>query len=291
MDTLLAAARFVQYAAAIQLFGTTTFYWLLLPNALRGSQSRAAHLTAQLSAALLLLSAVAWLMATAGSMGDGLADAINPQLLWTVLSQTSFGNVWGPRILLCTLALVASLSTARWSGLLLVLLATLALGSLGLVGHAAMDVGLAGLLNESLQVLHLLSSGFWLGALVPLLFLIPLFADPGQAGGADEALRRFSGLGHLAVAVLMLTGVANSWFIIGGGVPDFGSPYVQLLAVKIAIACTMCVLAVINRYVFVPRIPDGGPGARQLARGTIAEIVLGAAVILLVSFIGTMSPA
>jgi putative copper export protein len=52
----------------------------------------------------------------------------------------------------------------------------------------------------------------------------------------------------------------------------------------------MCVLAIVNRYVFMPRIPHGGPGARQLGHGTVAEIVPGGAILLLVSMIGMMSP-
>ena len=289
MDLLLAAARLLHYAAAIQLFGLLTFYWLLMPADVRPSQAQAAHITALASAVLLFASSVAWLMATAGSMGDGLTDAVNPQTIWLVLTQTGFGHVWGPHILLCAVAAGFAFVRTRWAGMTLLLLSTLALASLGLVGHAAMDMGLMGFLNEGSQMLHLLSSGFWLGALIPLLSLIVLFRTPSLAGGADATLRRFSGLGHFAVAVLMLTGVANSWFILGAQL-DLGSRYQQLLLLKAGIAGTMCLLAIINRYVFMPRIPNGGPGARQLMRGTIAEIVLGAAILLLVSAIGTMSP-
>lgn len=290
MDTWLAAARFFHYAAAIQLFGVTVFYWLLMPHEVQLAEARVAYRTSLLSAALLLVSSVAWLMGVAGSMGNGLVDAVNPETIALVLTQTGFGHVWGPHVLLCGLALLVSLSPSRPAGWVLLVLSAFALGSLGLVGHAAMDSGLFGLANATSQILHLLSSGFWLGALIPLLSLIPLFGDPSHAAGADTTLRRFSGLGHFAVAVLMLTGVANSWFILGTRL-DLGAPYQQLLLLKAAIAGTMCLLAIANRYVFMPRIPNGGPGARQLMQGTIAEVVLGAAVLTLVSVIGIMSPA
>ncbi|MEP7241602.1 MAG: CopD family protein, partial [Devosia sp.] len=203
---------------------------------------------------------------------------------------TDFGHIWGPRLIVSALAVLAALPRADWARWFALALATLLLGSLGLVGHGAIGSGLVGLLNETSQALHLLSSGFWLGALLPLLYLLSLFRNPALAHQADVALRRFSGLGHLAVAILLLSGVANTWFVIGTN-GNLSAPYQQLLLLKIGIAGTMCLVAIANRYLFMPRIPNGGPGARQLARGTIAEIVLGAIILGLVATIGMMAPS
>ena len=52
----------------------------------------------------------------------------------------------------------------------------------------------------------------------------------------------------------------------------------------------MIVFAIVNRYVFMPAIPNGGPGLNQLRLGTIAEIVLSGGVIGLVSILGALSP-
>lgn len=289
MDLLLAAARFVHYAAAIQLFGIAVFYWLLSPAQLQTVSQRVTRRITIASSGLMLISGVAWLMAAAAAMGDGPSDAINPGVISTVLTETSFGRVWGPRLLMCTLALLGSLVQSRAGWWTVVAAATLALGSLGLVGHASGASGVLGTLNKASQILHLLSSGFWLGALVPLLFCLTLFRDPARAPAANLALRRFSGLGHLAVALLIGTGVANSWFVIGADV-SVASPYQLLLLAKVAIAGLMCALAIVNRYVFMPRIPGGGPGAGELARGTVAEIILGTGIIGLVSVIGMLSP-
>lgn len=290
MDTLLAAARFIHYAAAIQLFGGTIFYIWLTPPGLRPTLLKPTRAIELVDAILLLLSGLVWLCAEAANMGDGPQDALNPGVLGTVLTDTDFGHVWGPRLLLSALAVFAALPRADWARWIALALATLLLGSLGLVGHAAIDSGLLGLLNETSQVLHLLSSGFWLGALLPLLYLLALFRNPALAPQADAALRRFSGLGHLAVAVLLLSGVANTWFVIGNQV-NLSAPYQQLLLVKIGLAGSMCLVAIANRYLFMPAIPNDGRGARQLARGTIAEIVLGAAILGLVAVIGMLSPS
>lgn len=52
----------------------------------------------------------------------------------------------------------------------------------------------------------------------------------------------------------------------------------------------MLVLALVNRYVLVPRIPEG-PGVTQLRDGTIAEIVVSAVILGLVSVLGVLSPS
>jgi putative copper resistance protein D len=64
-----------------------------------------------------------------------------------------------------------------------------------------------------------------------------------------------------------------------------------LLAIKVALVGTMCVLALINRYVFRPAIPAGDPGAKRLRDGTVAEVIIGTVVIALVSVIGLLSPS
>ena len=290
MEAALYIARFIHYAAGIQLFGLAAFQAVLASAGLRQVIDKPSRRLAWVSAGLLLLSGLMWLSVQAGSMGDGWPDAFNSQVVGTVLSATAFGQAWRWHLLFCLLALLA-LAWRRTGGWLpLLFLATLALGSLGLVGHAAIDTGIMGLLNRTSQILHLLSSGFWVGSLTPLLYCLVEINRPRHAAEADAALRRFSGLGHLAVAIVLGSGVSNTWFILRGASPDPASLYQQLLGAKVLIAATMVALAVVNRYVFVPRIPNNGPGARQLARGTVAEMVLSAALVGIVSVLGTLPP-
>ena len=129
-------------------------------------------------------------------------------------------------------------------------------------------------MNRTSQVLHLLASGFWIGSLVPLLFCLRAMLNSEHAAGAQAALQRFSGLGHFAVAIVIATGLANGWLLLRDTGIDLTSPYQQLLLAKVSIVGIMIVLAIVNRYVFMPAIPNGGPGLNQLRFGTIAEIVL-----------------
>jgi putative copper resistance protein D len=288
LDLLLEASRFVTYAAALQLFGVAAFQFALAPANLRAALDPWAGLLCRLSALALPLGMLGWLAATAGGMGNGWASGFDGATLWLVLSATAFGHVWLP-LLILAIGLCGSSLLFRANWVALTIGAALLLVGLGLVGHAAVAGGITGLLNRLSQAVHLITSAFWLGSLLPLLLSLPHFRDPELMGDAGTMLRRFSGLGHLAVALLLGSGVANSWFVLGAQL-DFTQPYQQLLLVKIALAGLMVCLATINRYVFVPLIPEGGPGLRRLARGTIAEIVLSAGVLGLVSIIGTLAP-
>ena len=97
--------------------------------------------------------------------------------------------------------------------------------------------------------------------------------------------------GGLAVAATLVTGVVNTWLVLGAWPLDFASPYQALLALKIALVMAMVGIALYNRYVSTPRLA-GTPerAARALVRGTIAEIVLGTGIIALVSAFATFDP-
>jgi putative copper resistance protein D len=288
VEAFLELGRFITYAAALQLFGVAVFQHWLAGAGLRAALQRNARAIAAVSALGLLVGELIWLAATAGTMGDGWTSATDPATIWLVLSATAFGRIWIFVLALsCGLAF-AAVASPRWGPPAWGSIALLV--SLALVGHSAIGTGYEGLLNRVSQTIHLTSSAFWVGSLLPLLLCLRFFRHIGHAAEAEAALRRFSGLGHYAVAALILSGVANTWFVLQGAV-DLAQPYQQLLLLKIAIAGLMCCLALINRYAFMPRIPNGGPGLRLLAQGTIAEMVLGGAVLGLVSVIGTLSPS
>lgn len=292
MDLWLYIFRFLHYAAALQLFGAAVFQAWMVPSGLRRAMHPAALRLAFASAAVLLASGVGWLLIMAGSMGSGWSDTLNPDTVLKVLRLTQFGQIWTWHLAIALLAvLVAALAarTGRAWGLLAVVSA-LGLISLGMIGHAATLDGPMGLLNRSSHILHALSSGFWLGSLLPLVYVLAVLDSAALGPDATIALRRFSGLGHGAVAVALLTGVTNSWLILGHSRLDPGTPYQALLLVKVLLVGSMLILALVNRYVFVPRIP-AGPGLPQLRNGTIAEVMVSAVILGLVAVLGVMSPS
>ncbi len=95
----------------------------------------------------------------------------------------------------------------------------------------------------------------------------------------------------MAVAVLLLSGAFNAWMILAPAGLDIQSTYLQLLMIKVALALAMVALAVINRYRWIPCIR----GRREFAlcrirRNTVLELWMGGAVLLLVGFLGLLSP-
>lgn len=292
MDLWLYLFRFLHYTAALQLFGVAVFQAWMVPGGLGRAMNAAASRLALASAAILLTSGIGWLIVVAGSMGSGWADALNTEIVLKVLRFTQFGQVWTWHLAIALLALlvaaIAGRRTRAWGPL--AVLSGLALAGLGLIGHAATLEGITGLFNRSSHILHALSSGFWLGSLLPLIYVLAVHNSPTHGADAETALRRFSGLGHGAVAIALITGVTNSWLILRHSTIDPGTPYQALLLVKVLLVGSMLILALVNRYVFVPRIP-AGPGLAQLRNGTIAEIVVSAVILGLVAVLGVMSPS
>ena len=90
--------------------------------------------------------------------------------------------------------------------------------------------------------------------------------------------------------IVIATGLVNGWLLLRDTGIDLTSPYQKLLLAKVLIVGVMIAIAIVNRYVFMPTIPNGGSGLNRLRMGTIAEIVLSGGVIGLVSLLGTLSP-
>jgi putative copper resistance protein D len=208
-----------------------------------------------------------------------------------VLSATGFGRVWIVNLILAAaaVAIAHALGPRRLAALAVV--STLSLGSLAFVGHAAAESGAMSLLAEASQIVHLLSSGFWFGSLLSLVLILRRIRDPALAADTDRALRRFSGLGHAAVALALASGVVNSWLVLRDDPLTLSSTYQVLLLAKVALVGSMCILALVNRYVFMPSIPRDDPGARRLRDGTVAELFIGTGVVAIVSVLGLLPPS
>lgn len=288
MDAVLIGVRFSHFSAAMLLFGIAAFEAGLLPAELRTRLDWWKPLRAAL-VAVLVVTAGLWFMLETAGIGNGWSDALNPQLLAAVATDTAFGEAWMVHLALTALLVPASWLRGDAGRVIFALAVAVVLGSLGFVGHATMQDGAEGLVHRLNQVVHLLAAGFWAGALLPVLACLLVMRTARQ--DAVVALRRFSGLGHVAVALTLVTGVVNTALVLGTWPVDFASPYQALLAGKIVLVLAMVGLALFNRYVSTPRLKvDADKATRALVAGTIGEIVLGAAVIALVSAFATFDP-
>ena len=86
------------------------------------------------------------------------------------------------------------------------------------------------------DVLHLCAAGLWIGGLVPLaIFLARVRASFSMAEMAARVVRRFSTLSLCCVSVLVVSGISNSWLLVGSIHALFTTPYGQLLLFKLAL--------------------------------------------------------
>ena len=124
------------------------------------------------------------------------------------------------------------------------------------------------------------------------------FAEHGEGASLDDIAKR-AGVGSGTVAVLILTGLVNSWILIG---PErieslWTTPYGGLLAVKLLAFVAMLGLAAANRFRLTPAFGRSlgavaGSDAERAAlrRSIAAETALGLSVLLLVAWFGTLAP-
>ena len=283
--------RFLHFSAAMLLLGTSAFVGTMMPPSLRRELDRPLR---RMTVALLLiavLTSLAWFGIDAAEMGNGWSDAISPDNLVAVVTGTEFGAVWMWHLAIMVALVLAYVFGGSHRWLMLTALSTLFLASLGLVGHAAMFEGALGTLQRLNHALHLISAGLWVGVLPALAICLLRVRAPVLSADIAIALRRFSGIGHFAVAVVILTGVVNTYLIVGRVPLDLGSPYQVLLDIKIGLVVLMVMIALANRYLFVPVMAGNrDDGHRNLVRGTIAEIGLGALVVALVSAFASFDP-
>jgi putative copper resistance protein D len=104
------------------------------------------------------------------------------------------------------------------------------------------------------------------------------------------AMMRFSRYGHVAVAGVLITGIINGLFIQGMSGP-WHTAWGRLLLIKSAFVVLMVAIALMNRYVLVPRLSLKHSRARQkLILMTWTEVVLGAFALAAVSLFATWEP-
>jgi putative copper resistance protein D len=297
-DLVVAAARTVQFLGGVTLFGAPLFFLYGAPGAAQaGRWSRPALVVAGLG---LLLGALAALLAQSVVMADDPAAALDPATIWAVLSGTAFGHGLAARLAATLAALLATgvlaPSPRLWRAL--AAMGALILASFAWTGHGAADEGAAGLVHLAADLIHLLAAGVWLGALAALLSLALQLdrANQDQVRSLHTGLARFSGVGSATVAALLLSGLINSWVLVGPShLRDLAtSAYGLLLLAKLAVFSAMLGLAGLNRFWLTPRLAGQlqGPDAalRALRLSLLTETAAGVLVLVLVGYLGALAP-
>lgn len=291
LTTLWISLRALHFMALLLLAGSAFYTALLAPLRYRSLLAQHLGLILASSAVLSLLSSVLMLATQTGLMSGDWRNISDPDT-WQAVLQTRFGVVWRWEIGFALLSALSLLLKGTLRQKMLLLSSLLQLIALAGVGHAAMRDSWAGVLQQANHALHLIAAAFWAGGLVPLLLLMRDARHTAFRRDAIRCMMRFSRYGHLAVALALLTGIMNSLLIAGSPLNWQATLWSELLVAKVLLVMLMVLIALVNRYLLVPRFRLATSDASPLfIRLTQLELLLAVGVIGLVSVFATLSPA
>jgi putative copper export protein len=283
----LILARAVHLAASALMAGALAFDVLVARPLTTGGRvyRLAATRLVWSMAAIILVSGLMWLLLLSADIaGVPIAQALTGGTVTTVLTDTRFGNVWLVRGGLIVAALLALALKRVWPALIL---SVAALAAIAITAHAGARDGLIGWGLLASDMLHLIAAGLWLGSLPALAIL--LAASDVEPRLRAAATRRFSGVGIVAVSILIVSGLINALAMLGQPAALIETSYGRVLSVKLALFAAMLACAAVNRLYWTPRLPFPKAFA-GIARLASIEIALGLGVMLAVGVLGTMAP-
>ncbi len=289
----LVASRFLHLSALLILLGCSLFP--LYADRSAESFVRARWIVPG-AAIAALAGGVFWFAFTVAGMSGSIAGTTNWPTLSLVANSTAFGHIWIMRLILLAVVLVLFGAAARNRPLWLIaaVISGVTVASIAWVGHGQAGQGFGATLHAVSDVVHLFAAAVWIGALAGLLLLL----RSGARGETAAALTGFSAIGPLTIALLGITGVVNSWFLIGPQhvAAIFTTAYGITLLIKIALFAGMLVFALINRFRLTPRLAMAQhpaaelDGFRALKQSIAAETLLAVLVIAAVALLGTLPP-
>lgn len=296
----MVATRAVNFAATAIAVGSIIFRTVVAAPVLQAEPSTASvfrnrtQWVSWLGLAIAVISGAIWLLLQVASMsGLPLDEALTADVLSEVINETQFGEVTTVRagIAICLAASLAldRATVAQWLALALSLAFA---ASLAWTGHAGSTAGVVGYLHLVADALHLIAVAAWIGGLVPLILLLVAASRSKSPSPAYEVVGRFSMLGLVSVATLVLTGLINSAILVGSFRALIVTEYGELLLFKLALFGTMLTLALINRLALTPQLAQPGRRAqRWLTRNSAIELALGLAILAIVGMLGMLHPA
>ena len=309
MSFCFAIARAIHFAACLAVMSAWAFDRLVMRALDRrerddvcGAWGAIARRILVISLPIALLSGSAWLILAAGQMSDlPLSQAIRWPVLRLVLSQTRFGVLWQWRAGIwigCAIVLVFQMRCPRlgaigaWLGFIFALALV---ASLAWSGHG--QTGAARPWHLCADVLHLSAAAVWPMELLPFSMILLNLRRSVAAerwNVVAKLTRRFSVVGMFGVGLLWLSGIINSWCLLGSFAALWRGAYGRILMFKLAAVGGMMLLSAVNRYYRKPRLcaeaSDRSAVAASLYRSFVVELILTAGILGLTGLLGIISP-
>ncbi|PAX08911.1 copper homeostasis membrane protein CopD [Sphingomonas lenta] len=301
-DWPLIGVRFALYATLSGLFGLSAFSLYGLKAGERADALALRPWLVGTGLLGLLFSGIA-LVLLAAAMAGAPAWPIDREAIGMLLTGSAPGTAWEARMVALIVAVIAALIAAgRTAPLgLVVLAAGIALATLAWTGHGAMDEGATGWVHLLADILHLLATGAWVGALLGLTLLVVRPAarvDVAHLKLTHRALHGFGLVGTIVVGTIVVTGLVNGWLLVGAGnLPRLPtSLYGQLLLAKLALFGAMLGLASLNRFRLTPAFErslaarDHRAALGALRRSLAIEASCAVTILALVAWLGMLEP-
>ena len=287
---LLALARWLHFGAVMVLFGSSLFRVYCLMPAISTT------LLLRIATLIAITSAFVWVSVSITSVTGDLASLYDPATVASYFIDTQFGRVW----LVCLLILISIVALVFAPGRTLTKssahFATLAATSGSLLisqawlGHAAAASASGPWPPIIAYGIHVLAAGAWLGGLPALAELTGVQV---ATAALEATLRRFSTLGMLSVAALLVSGLANVLFRISSLTEAAKTAYGQTIVIKITLLVLLLGLAAQNRLYVMPLLRKEQHMSRSLAilkRNVVVEQVFGAGILLAAAVLGLLPP-
>jgi putative copper resistance protein D len=303
LDLLVGCARFVEYGAAMILFGSSLFFVYgqpFAPNIAAGKLQWTKHLL--LAGAIgLLLATVTGFVAQTAILAGSLGAVGEYATLKAALFGMNFGLSSSIRLATALLAILASgfLGAGPRLWRLSMILGAVACASFAWMGHGAATQGGGWLIHLAGDISHSLAAAGWIGTLVVFCIMLTRPINSGE----DQktlclSLAGFSGLGSLLVALILVSGLINSYFLVGWNPAQIvAMRYGQVLGVKLVLFVVMLGLAAANRFRHTPAFAIALQSnsstnfeLQRLRRSVFLETLAAACVLGFVSWLGMLPP-
>jgi len=270
------ALRLLVYLQGGLMLGTLLF---------ASSWMRQTRLLASGFAAVGIFLTVITVLNLTASFSD--SGAFEMPTLKMLLTETAMG--WAAIARAAALFAVVTLALTSGTRFFPILFAIIAIASLSWNGHGAMTDDALGWLHLTGNALHLVAGLGWFGAVAAFLWAATLSKE--APANLASRLEQFATIGTAFVAVLLVTGISNTLFIVGWNeLPTLlGTTYGRLLLLKIGLFAAMLGAAAANRFWLTPRMTTSR-SLSAVRTSLSTEMVFGVGVLAIVAWLGTLDP-
>ncbi len=215
----------------------------------------------------------------------GLDNTFGGQL-GTWLTTTEAGITWLITTLAGAVLTIAAFAVRGWTATLFV--AVLALASLVPMGTQGHSGSLASHnIAVTAMILHMMGAAVWLGGLVLLVIVRPMFERDRMA----DVISRYSSIAIVAYVVVAVSGVARALIGLGGLNGLFDSGYGTLVLLKAAALVLLGLLGAVYRTRLIFRVRQEGASRRFWGFVVVELAIMGIASGVAVALARTPPPA